>query len=273
MGADTEISWATHTHNPWRGCTKVSSGCLNCYAEARDKRFEGGAHWGPYNPRIRATPDYLRQPYRWEAAAERVGTRPRVFCASLADVLDHQAPIEWRDDLWKTIWLTPHLDWLLLTKRPENLAATLKRLHAKRGVAWAGPDHPNGWPNVWLGTSVEDQPNADHRIPLLQGVPATVRFLSIEPLLGPIDLDQAVRRDLGPIHWVIVGGESGPGARPMEWAWVRDIFAWCRRNGVAFHMKQAGRLQATPGDAKGTRWESIPPDLQYREFPGVVVHA
>lgn len=260
MAENSNIEWTHHTFNPWEGCQNVGPGCDHCYAEARDQRFTGGTHWGPGAPRRRTSPQNWSQPLKWDRAAQRDGTRARVFCASLADVFDNAVDPAWRDDLWRLIAMTPHLDWMLLTKRPGNIAKMLP------------PSWGNGWHNVWLGCTVVNQEEADRDIPKLLEVPAAVRFLSIEPLLGPIDvtLDGAVclpcpnvgdglsmdpdtgayeccsRCDYTGIgdEWgidlVIVGGESGPGARPMHPDWPRQIRDQCVAAGVAFFFKQWG---------------------------------
>lgn len=226
----TKIEWATHTFNPWVGCTKVSPGCQHCYAEALDRRW-GHGRWGPKAPRQRTSVAYWRQPLRWDVKAAQTGEQVRVFCASLADVWEDRADlVEHRADLFRVIQATPALTWLLLTKRPENIL----RL-------WPAGFQPPGvdtWPNVWLGTTVEDQERADLRVPQLLRVPAALRFLSVEPLLGPVDLTRL--HGLPPIGWAIVGGESGAGARPMDVAWARGVVAQCRAAGVPCFVKQLG---------------------------------
>ena len=255
MGKSTTIAWTDHTFNPWIGCQKVSPGCDHCYAEAQDRRFTGGQHWGPHALRRRTSEANWRQPLAWNRAAERAGTRRRVFCASMADVFDNQVPPEWRTDLWHLIDATPHLDWLLLTKRPQNIGKMLP-------VDWG-----NGWRNVWLGTTTEDQAEAERRIPHLLSVPAAVHFLSCEPMLGPVSLSSIyVGRDIikplagvtwyptppdwptqgitarhsQKIKWVICGGESGPAARPMHPDWARGLRDQCASAAVAFFFKQWG---------------------------------
>lgn len=244
---NTKIEWATHTWNPWEGCTKVSAGCANCYAENRNARFGGGTapNWGKGAPRRRTSEANWREPLKWNREAEKSGTRPRVFCASLADVFDAEVPDEWRADLFRLIRDTPHLDWLLLTKRPENVVPMLHSAVRENSWScdWAAGHAPV---NVWLGASVENQEAADKRIPELMKIPAKVRFLSCEPLLGPVDLmwwigydDSDPFREIG-IHWVIAGGESGPHARPMHPDWARSLRNQCSAAGVAFHFKQWG---------------------------------
>jgi protein gp37 len=183
MAEETRIEWADHTFNPWIGCTKVSPACDHCYAEAQaDRYWKAEGLW--QGNRKRTSANNWRQPLKWnrDAAAfrERTGEAPMVFCASLADVFDNQVPDEWRRDLWELINVTPKLIWLLLTKRPQNIRKMLP-------PSWLEPS-PYGWHNVWLGTTVENQEEADRRIPHLLAAPAAKRFLSCEPLLGPVDL-------------------------------------------------------------------------------------
>lgn len=283
---NSPIEWCDHTWNPWEGCTKVSPGCAHCYAEARSARWSGGTapNWGPGVPRRRTGAAYWRQPLVWDAASRHLAAaiaagatpyigeayrRPRVFCASLADWLDHEVPVAWRADLLALIKATPHLDWLLLTKRPESWRARLAEVVAMEiAEGPAGVDQCSGaalaaaWlngaapANVWLGTTVEDQTRADERLPHLREIPARVRFLSCEPLLGPVDLLEygaplgSRQPTLPGIHWVIAGGESGRGARPMHPDWARSLRAQCAAVGVPFFFKQ---------------WGEWLPGCQYRE--------
>ena len=239
MAENSSIEWTDHTFNPWRGCTKVSDGCANCYAESMSRRNPGVLGiWGPRGSRETASEDQWRKPIKWNREAEQTGERRRVFCASLADVFEGQDTMPaqaWpevqaaRERLWGVIETTPMLDWLVLTKRPQNVPS-----HAPD--RWAA-----GWPaNLWLGTSVEDH-RVTHRIDQLRDTPARLRFLSIEPLIGPLP-----KLDLTGIHWVIVGGESGGSARPMEAEWVRDLRDQCTNAGVAFFFKQWGKTQNNP---------------------------
>lgn len=262
MAENTEIAWTDHTFNPVKGCQKVSEGCKHCYAESETKRY-GLAVWGPSAPRVRTAPDYWKQPRKWNKRALDAGVRERVFCASWADVgEDHPDWVQPRRDLARMIEETPALDWLLLTKRPESLV----RLFADAG--WSG-----AWPaNVWAGHTVENQGAAAERIPHLRRVPARVRFLSCEPLLGPVDLRGALL-DSSRIHWVIVGGESGPSARPFDLAWARSIRDQCRAAEVPFFFKQAGARPVIDGaplalrDRKGGDLAEIPEDIRIREWP------
>lgn len=250
MGENTKIEWAKHTFNPWIGCTKVSPGCDHCYAETFAHRFGGG--WGKGAPRRLTSESNWKLPLRWNRAAEKAGRRDRVFCASLADVFDNEVPDAWRDRLFALIDCTPNLDWLLLTKRPQ--------------VALKYMNPPSIMPNVWLGTSVENQPMADLRIPTLLKIPAAKRFLSVEPLLGPVDLWSSANYQLPDgsfgsafawgkgVNWVIVGGESGPKARPMHPAWARSIRDQCVAAGVPFFYKQWGEWAEVGSEALPERF-------------------
>lgn len=263
MSANSKIEWTDHTFNPWEGCQKVGPGCDHCYAETRNARFAGGApiNWGPGAPRRRTSASNWALPLRWNAQADafmaQYGRRQRVFCASLADVFDNAVPVQWRLDLFKLIAATPDLDWLLLTKRIGNVAQML-------GDYTSVPLLPN----IWLGATVCNQAEADRDIPKLLRVPARVRFLSMEPLLGPVSFEGLFAnpgdmRDgtnaLEAIHWVIVGGESGPGARPMHPDWSRSLRDQCEAVGVPFLFKQWGEWIGTsqrecPNGPPFSRW-------------------
>lgn len=279
--AETTIEWTSYrrpdgskvpgyTFNPWVGCSKVSAGCKNCYAEvetfARVQRAHGRELWGVNGDRHLTSDENWAKPLRWNALAVTAGERRRVFCASMADVFEDHPGIMpgWRARLGQLILATPHLDWLLLTKRPENVYRMLPDF-------WVNFSEPYGMPgNVWLGTSVENQEMADRRIPELLKVPARLRFLSVEPLLGPVDLsaylpanaainpDGSVFKWFGPhgfsgdcptfydgcncpwVDWVIVGGESGRNARPMRREWVTFLRDQCQAAGTSFFFKQWG---------------------------------
>lgn len=262
MAEVTTISWAHATFNPWIGCTKVSPGCDHCYAERDWDHRYGRVKWGPGEARSRTKT--WGEPRRWNRLAAASGKPWRVFCASLADVFDNEAPEAWRTDLWALIEDTPALTWMLLTKRIGR---------------WAG-SVPDRWldqfpPNVWLGITVVNQEEADRDIPKLLKVPARVRWLSMEPLLGPVDLRDPPN-DIGEprysyldedldarIGWAIVGGESGRGARPMDPAWARSIRDQCAYHGVPFHFKQWGGL-LRPTET-GHRLDGV----VHRAFPGI----
>jgi protein gp37 len=303
----SKIEWTDHTFNPWVGCTKVSAGCLHCYAEAMDKRFHrADAAWGAGVPRRRTSPDNWKEPLRWQKMAAEgffvevrrdgafvargdvrklakdtiqpgdrvVQVRPRVFCASMADWLDDEVAVEWLADLLWLIQRTPGLDWLLLTKRPENFFTRLTRCATEACTGgddgprqliqlWTDAFAPLSPPNVWIGASVETQRNADARIPALLKIPARVRFLSCEPLLGAVELSDVTRRAdcvsvlgrpaLEGIHWVICGGESGDGARPMHVKWARSLRDQCAAAGVAFFFKQWGEYVGLENMLEETR--------------------
>lgn len=274
MGKETGIAWTDHTFNPWIGCTKVSAACDRCYAEALMDARWGKVKWGVGEKRIRTSESNWREPLKWNKAAAAAGVRRRVFCASLADVFDTEVDERWRYDLFGLILQTPNLDWLLLTKRPQVAAKW-----------WRDAKIPMP-PNIWLGTTVEDQKMADLRVPILLSIAAKVRFLSVEPMLGPIDLT-AIKQTVAPgffgdalqwhhrgkvhedegvaypsISWVIVGGESGSGARPMPMEWAYEIRNQCIDAGVSFFMKQMG---GHPN--KRDRLEDFPAHLRVREFP------
>lgn len=265
MGQDSNIEWTHHTFNPWMGCTKVSAGCTNCYAEnLMDTRY-GKVKWGDNGTRV-IKKDWS-EPRKWNKLAAAAGERHRVFCASLADVFEDRPEfVAPRARLFELIAATPHLDWLLLTKRPQNII----RLWPGTGSVPAKTIEVGGHavlPNVWLGTSVENQATADERIPHLLRVPAAVRFLSVEPLLGAVSLNalgtgcvlEVVgqrtkpviidclsgnamndQREWRRIDWVIVGGESGAKARPCDIAWVRSIVEQCKAANVPCFVKQLG---------------------------------
>ena len=232
MGENSKIEWTDHTFNPWVGCTKVSPGCDHCYAEAWAKR-SGLVQWGN-NPRRRTTENNWKKPVKWNAEAgafeREYGHRPRVFCASLADVFDNQVPSSWRKDLFAMIRECGRLDWLLLTKRPQNISKMLPS------------DWGAGYPNVWLGMTAEDQTYFDQRWKHLQKIPAVIKFISYEPAIGSLRLPTD-----GPHpDWLISGGESGGGARPVKRRWIWDVIADCRHHGVAVFHKQWGTYQNNP---------------------------
>lgn len=228
MAENSTIEWTTHTFNPWWGCVKVSPACKHCYAEAWAKRV-GSDVWGIKSDRRFLSDAHWRTPLQWNA--RETSQRQRVFCASMADVFEDRLDlVEPRARLWKLIEDTPNLDWLILTKRPENIADM---------SPW-GKDFPK---HIWLGVTVEDQKRAEERLPCLEEFNASVKFISAEPLLGRID----IRRWLGDtINWVITGGESGPKARPTSPSWFTDLHSQCMAAEVAFHFKQWGDW--TPGE-------------------------
>jgi protein gp37 len=248
MAEKTGITWTDSTFNPWIGCTKVGPGCDNCYAEAlMDKRWHR-VQWGSGKARQKTSASNWQAPLHWEkhheAFALRRGRRRRVFCASLADVFDNEVDPTWREDLFALIAKTPNLDWLLLTKRIGNVPAMVAMIP--------------GWlpPNVWLGATMVNQAEYDRDVRKLLAVDASVRFLSVEPMLGPI----RGGLDLHGLDWVIVGGESGHNARPIRREWIDGLRAECAAAGVAFFFKQWGGPSATAGgcDLDGAEFKGWP---------------
>ncbi|MBL8474428.1 MAG: phage Gp37/Gp68 family protein [Rhodocyclaceae bacterium] len=296
MGANSSIEWTDHTFNPWIGCTKVSPGCDHCYAERDFDLRKHRVKWGAGNPRSRTGAANWKLPRRWNAEAARTETRRRVFCASLADVFDNEVPPEWRVDLLRLIADTPWLDWLLLTKRIGNADRMMtEAFHA----GWPAHGWVKSWSycvrNVWIGATVVNQTEADRDIQKLLATPAAVRFLSIEPMLGPIDLrniavptehdvlrrpwdtdgfkfnslqshdDERFHQTPSSLDWVICGGESGPQARPIHPQWVMSLRDQCRVSGVPFFFKQWGEwlpwldfsTAHIPDDSDQTRYETV----------------
>lgn len=293
MSKDSKIEWTDHTFNGWLGCQPVSPGCDHCYAEVSTPVRVFGVKFGPGHQRHRTAAENWKQPSRWERQHQKFsakhGRRQRVFSASLSDWLDNAVPIEWFVDLLDLVRRTPNLDWQLLTKRIGNFE---RRMAEASDFVWnceagfitdavALRDWIDAWrrgrppANASVGTTITNQAEADRDIPKLLEVPAYVRFLSMEPLLGAVDISdfltpsyphcatgfsQGAAMDVGycgtcaghvsdPIHnpamrdvidWVIVGGESGRHARPMHLGWVRHIRDQCLAAGVAFLFKQWG---------------------------------
>jgi protein gp37 len=246
----TEIGWTDATFSPWWGCAHVSPGCASCYAERLAARW-GHDVWGKLGARRLFGDDHWRKPLAWNRKAEREDRRLRVFCASMADVFeDHPALPGERAKLWPLIEQTPRLDWQILTKRPEFVASMVP------------PSWLEAWPaHAWIGTSVEDQRRADERVPELIRIPAALRFLSVEPLVGSVSLRPEWLR-LGRVSWVIVGGESGPEYRPMDVEWLRNVAAQVWQRGIPLFVKQAaGRWPGTQGDIPSNWW-------QFKQIPG-----
>jgi len=244
----SKIEWTDQTWNPVTGCTKVSAGCKNCYAERLSERFRG-VPGHPYEQGfdLKLWPERLDQPLRWRKPR-------RVFVNSMSDLFHEDVPDSYIGSVFETMYNAPRHTFQVLTKRPGRMAEFVGGVRRKVFGDW--------WPlpNVWLGTSVENQATADERIPHLLATPAAVRFLSCEPLLDPLQLAGWLPAGEG-IDWVIVGGESGPRARPMELAWVRAIRDQCAAASVPFFMKQiTERGRKVPFD----EW---PEDLKVREWP------
>lgn len=268
MGENTKIEWADHTFNPWWGCARVSEGCRFCYAESTAKRW-GKDVWGEDAERRAMSDAYWATPLKWNRDAEAAHAPARVFCASMADVFEDRPDVApHRERLWDVVESTPWLVWLLLTKRPENIRGLLP-------PAWS-TSFP---PNVWLGATVENQPRADERVPvLLESADAPVFFLSYEPAVGGVVLrpewlgpramlcgprpstDEgrnavaAVIRLTGRamgghyVDWVIAGGESGPQARVPNPRWFAAMRDQCQAAGVPFMFKQWGEWRPLRGN-------------------------
>lgn len=230
MGKESKIEWTHHTFNPWWGCVRVSPACKFCYAESWAKRL-GADIWGSKAERRFFTDTHWQEPIKWDKEAAADGVRQRVFCASMADVFENRKDLHSsRERLWGLIEATPNLDWLLLTKRIE---------HVRKLAPWQGK-----WPgNIWLGASTEKQNWLEKRVDHLLVHDVVVRFVSAEPLLGPLDIAQWLvkpkSRHMG-INWVIAGGESGAHARWMNPIWAESLRDQCRAAGVPFHFKQWG---------------------------------
>jgi protein gp37 len=249
MAMNSKIEWTNHTFNGWWGCVKVSPGCDHCYANTWANRM-GHNVWGPHAQRRILSDAQYRLPLAWDKKAQEAGERHKVFCSSMADFFENRPDlIEPRNRILKLIKETTHLDWQVLTKRPQNIRKHLPKEY----------DYP---PNLWLGTSVEDQHAADTRIRfLLKHDRAAVRFLSCEPLLGPVD----IRRYLVPnskgakIDWVIIGGEAGGHSRPMNPIWAASLIRQCEEAGVAVFFKQWGDyLPRKRVQDEGKRYRMIP---------------
>lgn len=314
MAEDSGIAWTHHTINPWWGCEKVSPACAFCYAERVDARFHPGfvptvkpgdgglapflrgveasaserlgadlqfgtrvaSHWGANAPRRLRLEAATREAFRYERRAVAEGRRFRVFCASMADFFEDRADLDMPRALFLDVMRrTPHLDWLILTKRPDRIEDLLRRAQSRvsYGIAlylwleaWIGGAPPT---NVALGTTVESQEWAAPRLDALLKVPARTHFVSVEPMLAPVDLSfwldslPAVVDQRPRLGWVICGGESGPRARPMATRWALSLVTACRHAGVPLFMKQLS--EASDGDFRD--FDSFPNFLKVRQFP------
>ena len=282
MGATTAISWTDHTFNPWWGCSRVSPGCQNCYAETFAKRT-GHDVWGKASERRFFGAKHWIEPIRWNLDAQKAGRPVLVFCASMADVFEDRSDLtEPREQLFELIDSTPSLEWQLLTKRPENVLRLTADHYGDCNLPW------------WQGVTVEDQARADERIPLLLEIPARVRFLSCEPLLGPVRLRpewlvpvatvcsrspasrerpaevSSALRGMGGrlgwrgVDWIIVGGESGPGHRPLDLDHARSLRRQAEIAGVPFFFKQVGGRTPTAGGdlLDGEVLKAFPPEAK-----------
>jgi protein gp37 len=256
VGAATKIEWCDHTFNPWWGCTEVSPLCDHCYAMMLDVRWFKGVHWGAAAPRRYFGNAHWRAPLKWDHLARAQGGRNRVFCASMADVFDKEVDQALRDRLWSLVRETPNLDWVILTKRIGNAP---KMLPADWGA---------GYPNVWLLVSV-DQVALERDTPKLLAISAAIHGVSIEPQLAPVCLGEFAQG----LEWVIVGGESGAGARPFHLEWARLLIAECAASGTAIFVQKMGCKPFEHGkplrlnDYAGGDMMEWPADLRVRQFP------
>ena len=263
MGENSKIAWCHHTWNPWWGCVRVSPGCDRCYADALAKRTGHGDIWDTDKRRYFGD-KHWNEPLKWNRKAEQEGIRYRVFCASMADVFDNVVEDKWRIRLFELTKATPHLDWLLLTKRIGNVPKMLPA------------DWGDGYPNVWMGATVVNQEEADRDVPKLFDVAARLRWLSVEPQLGPIVMGD----DFAMVDWVVYGGESGSleKVRPFNIEWARDGIRQCQDAGIACYVKQMGArtfmdpkdgapLLRTFSHADAADPEKWPSDIRVQEFP------
>lgn len=277
MSAGTKIEWTDATWNPIRGCSRVSEGCRNCYAERQAARFsgKGQAYEGlvrianghpQWTGKVEFVERHLMDPLRWKEPK-------RIFVNSMSDLFHEGVSNDWLQRIFQVMAKAQQHVFQVLTKRPERMRSYM---HDWRPVERV-------FPNVWLGVSVEDQKTADERIPLLLQTPAALRWVSAEPLLGDIQLPEEAfvcpanePHQICPcLDWVVVGGESGPGARPMDIEWARSIVAQCEERSVSVFVKQLGRNPyITVGensvklrDPKGGDWSEWPQDLRIREYP------
>lgn len=250
MAEVSAISWTDATFNPWIGCTKVSPACDHCYAERDNSRRGWVPGWGPGVPRKRTKT--WGDPLKWNRKAAETGRPLRVFCASLADVFDNEAPQAWRDDLWQLLRETPNLRWILLTKRIGNAR---KMLPADFG--------PDTYPHVGVMATMGNQEEYDRDRLKLAAVPAAWRGISMEPLLGRIVLDHASHKRDRWCDWIITGGESGPQRRPLDMDAVRYLRDQCAELGITFHHKQNGGLRGKDNGClvDGVEHKHFPPAL------------
>lgn len=253
MSTKTSIEWTERTWNPITGCTKVSQGCKNCYAETIANRFWGDRKFTD----VRCHADRLDEPLHWRKPC-------RIFVNSMSDLFHEDVPFEFIDKVMvRSLW-TPHI-YQVLTKRPARMLEWSKE--AERRI-WKLNDKPVGmtWPlpNVWFGVSVENQETANERIPLLIQTPAEIRWVSAEPLLEAVVLTEWLPK----LDWVVVGGESGPHARPFNINWARQLIAQCKDAGVAVFMKQCGSNPQLTGHPTGLPNNTYTTGLKFKSRKG-----
>ena len=264
MAENSKIAWTDHTFNPWLGCSRVSPGCKNCYAENLMDHRHHRVKWGPGQKRVRTKT--WNDPFKWNRTAVDSGVRKRVFCASLADWLDEEVHEQWRSDLFDVIDHCTSIDWLMLTKRPQNAAAMLPQ-------RWL--DSP--LPNVWFGVTAEDQKYYDLRVAQMSLIPASVHWVSYEPALGPLDNLWTDSDTTWAPNWLIIGGESDQmsPARPFAIEWAEKLIVNCRYACVTPFVKQIGSnalclgLEYPTKDRAGADPAEWPESIRVREFPQV----
>lgn len=250
MAEVSDISWCDATFNPWIGCTKISPACDHCYAARDNKLRKWVAEWGEAGkpPTERKRTKTWGDPLKWNRKAAQTGYKPRVFCASLADVFDNEAPQAWRNDLWQLLRETPNLRWILLTKRIGNAPKML----------------PPDWPfaNAGLMSTLENQDVWDRDYRKLKVIPAAWHGVSAEPLLSHIDIGPMTAH-FGPVDWIITGGESGAGFRPLDMDAVRSLRDQCKKRGITFHHKQNGGFRGKDAGClvDGVEHKHFPPAL------------
>lgn len=278
--SDTKIEWAEKSWNPISGCSPVSEGCQNCYAERMAKRLAGRFGYPKDDPfRVTLHAERLNDPLKWKKPT-------KIFVCSMGDLFHPLVKDEWIRFIWWGMVHTKLHQFLILTKRPIRMKEFLEKFYGQffERIEFMTPD------NIWLGVSVENQKRADERIPILLQIPAKVRFVSVEPMLGPVDLARiklsqhttfdclATYAYSNPNHvpyqgnrldWVILGGETGPGARPMHPDWARSVRDQCQEAGVPFFFKNMGSAHEPELAGKitagrlldGRFWEELPDDL------------
>lgn len=305
MSFGTKIAYCHATFNPWMGCTKISTGCQRCFAERWAKR-SGMVEWGPGKPRRRTSESYWKQPLKWNKQAEKEATRYLVL-TDLCDPLDMEIPVGWFTDFLSLILRTPRLDWLFLTKRIDNWRHCIARMKTYGKVSgdermeYLGDSLSDGIkiPNLWLGITVCNQAEADRDIPILLSIPAVKHWLSIEPMLGPINITPFIggkahkcecgwhetelklfpmnrkmyhpncgmfTKDYDAVKWIVCGGESGVGARPMHPDWVRSVRDQCQSAGVPFFFKSWGEWLPS-GQSVDAMYDELLDSANTHEWP------
>jgi len=241
----SKIEWTEATWNPVTGCTPISEGCEHCYAKRMATRLRGRCGYPAGAPfLVKVHPDRYNEPFGWRKPK-------KIFVCSMGDLFHEDVPFPWINEVFSVIQRCTHHRFMVLTKRPERMRNYISKVLQVRG--WPESDIP--FPNVWMGITAETQRRADERIPVLLEIPAARRFVSVEPMLGPVDLSQWLGRS-GGLDWVICGGETGPGARPVHPDWVRSLRDQCQIAGVPFFFKSWGEWREANMDlpVRGTKF-------------------